>query len=210
MKVVLATTNKNKVKRLKNLLKDLDIELVSLDEINLNIKEPDETADTCGGIAAQKASHYVTYLPKDTLVLTQDDTLSLEGVEECDDPKNHIKEPVVNKYGEFTDEFAIEYYVDLVNKYGGSIPISFHYGHAVAISTNDRNYTKVISSESKLNGRLINEVKDLDKCKGYFLGAILQICINGEWKYWNDLTDDELVIADHDLYLSISKLLKDI
>jgi len=210
-KIIVATTNHNKVKRLKKLLKDLDFELVSLNEVEQNISEPQETAITCGGIAIEKALHYVLHLPKNTIVLTQDDTLSFEGIEESDNPGVHIKKPVVEKYGEFTDENAVDYYIDLANKYGGYIPMSFHYGHAVAIINDDeRNLTKIVSGESVLEARLVNKVNKLETVPNYFMGAIMQVKINDEWIFWNDLTDEQLIESDVDLYKSISKILNEI
>ena len=78
--IVMATTNDNKVKRIKALLKDLEYNIVSLKEINENdIEEPNETANTPGDIAIEKASHYAKYLPNNTIVLTQDDTIIFDG-----------------------------------------------------------------------------------------------------------------------------------
>lgn len=153
--LVIATTNSNKVRRLKLLLKDLDYEILSLNDIVSNIPEPNENANTPVGIAIEKAYHYVEYLPDDTLILTQDDTIQFEGVEDLDNPGVHIKSPVVKKYGEFTDEYAAEYYKNLANKYKGAIPMTFKYGHAVAIKQNNggRKITKIVSGESKLKVR---------------------------------------------------------
>ena len=207
-KVVLATTNINKVKRLKRLLHDLDIELISIDAFDIKVSEPNETGLTCGSIALEKAAHYVQFLPKSTLVLTQDDTIAFDGVSEDDNPGVHIKEPVINKYGEFTDELAIKYYTELADKYGGHIPMTFHYGHAIAMkSENKRNTTKVLSSESKLETRLVNK-SNKEIVKGYFLSSIMKVKINDEWVYHNDLTEEQLIEIDGDLHESIKILLK--
>lgn len=136
-KLVIATTNKNKIDRIKKILKEQNFDIVSFsDIIKDNIEEPLEYAETGLDNALEKAIYYVNYLKKNTLVITQDDTIELIGVEEQDEPKGHIKKPVVDKYGEFTDELAAKYYSDLANKYGGTIPMVFKYGHAVAIMTN--------------------------------------------------------------------------
>jgi inosine/xanthosine triphosphate pyrophosphatase family protein len=209
--IVLATTNHNKVKRLKNLLKKLDIEVIPLNDIKQITEEPQETANTCGGIAIEKALYYVSRLPKNTIILTQDDTISFSGIDEIDNPGVHIKEPVIKKHGEFTDEKAAEYYVDLANKYGGSIPMTFHYGHALAIANDgERNFTKIVASESKLETRLVNHINKLETIPGYFLGAITQVKVDNEWIFWNDLTDEQLIKADIDLYNSISKLVQEL
>lgn len=211
-KIVVATTNQNKVERIKRLLKDTKYEVVSLKEINAeNIEEPKETANTPVKIAIEKAMHYVEYLHTGTIVLTQDDTLKLEGVKEEDDPKLSIKEPVRRKYGKFTDELAAKYYTELATKYGGAIPISFNYGHAIAIKNEqDRNIIKVIGSSSKVQARLTDKINKLEAVPGYFLSAVIEVNINDKWIPYNELNEKELIEIDQDLFCSITNLLKNI
>ena len=211
-KIVVATTNKNKVKRIKELLKGLNYEVLSLEDFNANnIEEPNETKNTPVEIAIEKALHYAKYLPENTIILTQDDTISFEGVREEDNPGMHIKRPVVKKYGEFTDELAAKYYKELADKYGGAIPMTFNYGHAIAIKTREkRNIIKVCGAVSKLEVRLVNRINKLESVPGYFLAALMEANIGGEWVPYNDLKNDELVRLDADLYDSITTLLKNI
>ena len=195
-KIVVATTNKNKVKRIKDLLRNLDYEVVSLEDMNLsNIEDPKETKNTPVEIAIEKALHYVNYMPDDTLVLTQDDTIQFEGIKEEDNPGMHIKEPVVKKYGKFTDELAAEYYKDLAAKYGGSIPMTFRYGHAIVIKENNkRKIINVCGAESKLESKLVNRINKLEKAPGYFLASLMEVKVNGKWVSYNDLEQDILNI----------------
>lgn len=211
-KLVVATTNYNKVQRLKLLLNDLDYEIVALNDIVQTIPEPEENADTPGDIAMEKASYYIKYLPDDTLVLTQDDTIQFEGVEVADNPGVHIKGPVIRKYGEFTDEYGAEYYKNLATKYGGSIPMTFKYGHAVAVkeSNSERKITKIVSAESELKVKLVNEINKLEKSRGYFLAALMEAKVNDKWVKYNELDENTLVELDNDLYNSIKSLLESI
>ncbi len=211
-KIVVATTNQNKVKRLEALLKNLDYEIVSLSDVtNEKIDEPEETGTTPVDIAIEKALYYSKHLPSDMIVLSQDDTIVIEGIKEEDNPGMHIKKPVKEKYGKFTDELAAEYYKSLAEKYGGSIPVYFKYGHAIAIKTNDeRTITKVVSAESILKLRLANKINKLEKTPGYFLASLLEANINGKWIPYNDLDENTLVELDIDLYKSICTLLKNI
>ena len=211
-KLVVATTNNNKVERIKKLLKNLDYEIISLREYdNLNIGEPKETADTPTGIAIEKALYYANKLPEKTLILTQDDTLHFENIRKEDNPGLSIKEPVRKKYGYFTDEYAAEYYKSLAKKYGGTIPVSFRYGHAIAIKKEgERTVTKVIGANSKLEVRLVDKIYKLETVPGYFLSALMEAKVNGEWKKYNDLDEETLVKLDNDLYKSIKTLLENI
>lgn len=211
-KIVIATTNKNKVDRIKKILRSTNFDVVSIsDMVADSIKEPEENANNGIDNAIEKAMYYVNYLPENTIVLAQDDTIELVGVDEEDEPQGHIKRPVINKYGEFTDELAAQYYSDLASKYGGTIPMVFKYGHAVVTVINDdRMRKKILSAESKLEVRLVNKIYKLDKCPGYFLAALMEAKINNEWTPYNDLDEEQLIKLDIDLQNSIISLLKEI
>lgn len=211
-RIIVATTNSNKVKRIKNLLKTLNYEIVSLKDENItNIGEPEETANTNVGIAIEKALYYLNYVPNKTIVLSQDDTIQFEGVSEEDNPGVHIKKPVLEKYGEFTDELAAKYYTELANKYGGFIPMTFKYGHAVAIKKDDgRIVVKVLGAESELKVRLVNKINKLETVPGYFLSAIMEAQVDGKWVPYNELNEDAMRKLDDDLFKSITTLLKNI
>ena len=211
-KIIIATTNKNKVKRIKMLLKGLDYEVLSLADMCAdNIEEPKETGNTPMEIAMQKALHYAEYLPSNTIILSQDDTIIFEGVKKEDNPGTHIKAPVIKKYGNFTDQLAANYYRKLAEKYGGFIPMTFKYGHAVAVKEDEkRKMIKLIGAESKLNARLVNKVNRLEEVPGYFLSALMEVKKDGEWVSYNDLNDAELIKLDEDLYNSITMLLKNV
>lgn len=93
-KILIATTNHNKVSRIKRLLVDASVEIVSLADLPTELPEPAETAGSGIAIAAQKALGYVEHVDDGTIVLTQDDTISFEGVASEDNPGAFIKEPV--------------------------------------------------------------------------------------------------------------------
>lgn len=209
-KIVVATTNKNKVERIKRMLKDLEYNIVGLpDVLKEKIEEPIETAKTPIDIAIEKALYYSEYLPDNTIILTQDDTIEFENIKEEDNPGLHIKSPVIEKYGEFTDELAAEYYKSLAEKYGGVIPIRFRYGHAVAIKEkNERTVKKVFGAESYLSLRIVDRINKLETVSGYFLSALTEAKINNRWIPYNDLDEEKLLELDEDLNSSIRLLLK--
>lgn len=200
-KVLFATTNQQKIKRLGFLT---DTKLVSLKELKYEIKEPEETGKDALDIAILKARYYYSCLKVKMPVLSQDDTLKLQ-VKSQDDPGNHIKEPVIKKYGEFNDKNAIKYYTDLAKKYGGFIPMYFEYGHAVCFSDGEES---IHARKSRLQGRLVSEPHENESTKGYFLSAIMQVQIRGKWKYYSELTPRELIIADSGIAKSLSRLLQ--
>lgn len=212
-KIVIATTNKNKIERIKKMFKGEKYTFVGIDELKIDgLQDIEETQNTPVNIAMEKALYYVNFIPEDCIVLCQDDTLNFEGISVEDDPGLHIKRPVVEKYGEFSDEKAADYYTSLANKYGGSIPVVFNYGHAIGVKENNngRIITKVFGSPSKLEARLVNKINKLETVPGYFLSSIMEVKVDNEWKSYNDLDDETLVSLDFDLYNSISELLKNI
>lgn len=209
--IIIGTTNKNKIKRIKLLFKDEKYIMKDLTCLGNDIAEPIESGSNPIDISIDKAMYYVNYCNEDQIILTQDDTLVFEGVTEKDNPGMHIKEPVEKKYGKFTDELAAEYYTDLAKKYGGQIPITFIYGHSVAMINNKERKTKIIfSAESKLKARIIDKVYKLETVPGYFLSALMQVELDGKWVNYNDLNEEDLIKLDNDLYKSISMLLEKI
>jgi len=199
--ILFATTNKQKVKRLGLLT---PVKLISLADLEYQIAEPDEIGKDALDISIVKARHYWSSLKKKMPVLTQDDTLKLQ-VNDEDNPGAHIKEPVVKKYGEFTDEKAISYYTDMAKKYGGIIPMHFEYGHTICFE--DDGELMLRARKSKLVGRIVTDPKENESTKGYFLSAIMQVNIDNIWKYYSELTPAELVKADSGIAESLKKLL---
>ena len=200
-KVLFATTNQQKIKRLSFLTK---VKLISLNDLEYKIVAPEEIGEDALNISIAKARYYFSCLKEKMSVLTQDDTIKLE-VRPEDDPRNHIKEPVVKKYGEFTDQNAIEYYSDMAKKYGGSIPMYFEYGHALCFTDGEES---VKARKSSLVCRLVAEPHENESTKGYFLSAIKQVEINNEWKYYSELNPSELMIVDSGIKESLEKLLQ--
>lgn len=210
-KILIATTNHNKISRIKRLLADVPVEIISLADLPTELPEPAETADSGIAIAAQKALGYVQYVDEGAVVLTQDDTISFEGVASEDNPGAFIKEPVRLKYGDFTDDNAIKYYTDLAKKYGGTIPMTFRYGHAIAYKTKtDRQRIKIVASSSELSARLVSTPRKPELVPGYFLSSIMQLNINGEWIYYTELNEEQKIKADDDIKISILSLLQEV
>ena len=205
MNIIFATTNSNKTRRVQNLLPST--QMLSLSDFEA-VEDPPEVLSSGISIAAEKSLYYLDKLKLDTnhCVLSQDDTIFFKNVEDQDQPGTSIKAPVVEKYGHFSDENAVEYYAALANKYGGSIDFEFRYGHCVAknsLNNEGRKYINLLSSSSVLKGRLVPETKNLNSCPGYFLAAMILVEVAGEEKYYSELDEKELVIVDADLKYSI-------
>jgi hypothetical protein len=201
MKILIATTNHNKVKRIKSLIEKDNIELISLRELDYKIEEPEETGKNGLENAIIKAKYYHDNLKEKMAVLTQDDTLFLSSVSENDNPQKDIKLPVIKKYGEFTDENAYDYYSNLVKKYNKEyLEFEFQYGHALC----GESFLK--GSKSVLSGRLYHQINHI-RTPGYFLSDMIKVMIDGKWKYYSELSENELIQQDQNIKISIDGII---
>lgn len=112
MKYLLATTNKAKIRYYGTKLKECGIEIVTLNELNIDC-DIDEIGKNPIENAIIKASAYNKLSGMPTIAL--DDGLFLEGVPNDIQPGTHVRR-VNNR--RLNDIEMIEYYIDLVNKYG--------------------------------------------------------------------------------------------
>jgi len=201
MDILFATTNRNKFNRIRKLIKNTDINLISLADLDYKIEEPEENGKDGVENAIVKAKYYFEKLKIKMPVLTQDDTLFLSEVSEEDNPKKDIKLPVIKKYGQFTDEFAYQYYSDLIKKYHPEyLDMEFKYGHAIC----GKNFLE--GSKSSLLGRVYTQI-NTTRTPGYFLADMMKVNICGKWKYYSDLSEEELIQQDSDIKRSINNLL---
>ncbi len=202
MKTILfATTNKNKIARLKNFIQNDKLNIISLDELGYHINEPEESGSTPSQIAANKALYYWSKLKVKIPVLAQDDTIEFLGVKELAGKRLSIKTPVVKEYGEFNDENAIKFYTSIANKYGGEIKMRFNYGFAICVDG------KAKSRKAVLNCKLVNQVsKIIDP--GYFLTSIMRVEIDNKIVFYSELSLDQQARIDNSLARAVSFLLK--
>lgn len=201
MNILIATTNKNKVDRIKRLITDQNINFISLSDLDYKIEEPEENGKDGVENAIIKAKYYFENLKIKMPVLSQDDTLFLSGVSDKDNPKKDIKLPVIKKYGQFNDDLAYKYYLDLVKKYNKEyLEMEFRYGHAIC----GENFLE--GSSSVLPGRLYGQI-NITRTLGYFLADLIKFNVDGIWKYNSDLNEEELVQQDSDIKRSINNLL---
>jgi hypothetical protein len=200
--LLLATTNDNKITRIKKLLKDVDINILTLNDLSFSIEEPEEFGKDAMEIAMNKAKYYWEKTQHQYPVLTQDDTMDFLGnVIPEDDPSTSIKSPVVKAYGEFNTENAITYYSKLSEKYGGAVDFAFRYGHGYAD-------TEVVKgTTSSLYAKLVKEPKGIDQVGKYPLRALTKIKVGETFVYSADATEEEKVLADYDIKRALLELL---
>ena len=115
MKLLIASRNQGKVAIYKELLKDANIEVVSLSDINCSL-EVEETGSTTMENARLKALGYAN--KTGMVVLANDSGLTIEAFRPEDQPGVFVRR--YGGGGELTDEQTIEIYTRLFEEVGGS------------------------------------------------------------------------------------------
>ena len=206
--ILIATTNRGKIMTAKKILTKLGYEGLSFADLGLDLEEPDETKLTAEEIAAEKALGYAKQY-KDLPVLARDDTNMLVGVAEEDDPKNHNKEFVARKAGEYSDENGEKVFAGIAHKYGGEIPTRFDWGYALAWYEEDEiNVVSTLATTGVDRTKIVDKISD-KKVPGFCFAPILKVLIDGEWKYDSELTDEDSWKAYWDIQARAIKSLID-
>lgn len=178
MKYLLATTNKAKIKRYGDNLKQNNIDFITLSDLNLNLNV-DETGNnpTENAIIKAKAYNKATNIP----TIAIDDALFLNNV------PNHIQTGTnVRRVNgkRLNDKEMIEHYISLVNKYGKNGELTGYFKKAVAII----NENDIFTFEYKTNRKFSNKQSSIIN-EGYPL-SLIQI-VEQFIKFKSELTEEE-------------------
>lgn len=179
MQVLLATTNKAKIKYYGNKLKEKGVDLVTLEELGISC-DVDETGNNPieNAIIKAKAYYEVSHIP--TIAL--DEGLFLENVPEEKQPGTHVRR-VNNR--RLNDKEMIDYYISLVNKYGKNGKLLGYFLKGVAIIDDNHN---IYTFDYKANRCFTNkQSKIIDE--GYPLASIQIIPSLNKFK--SELTKEE-------------------
>lgn len=139
-KVLFATTNPAKVVRFKEALLEHDIDLISIKDLDQeNQIDVDETSNDPLDNAYLKAKAYYDKLKMPTIAM--DCTLYLEDVPDEAQPGSHVRRINGKR---LSDKEMIEYYSNLVSKYGkdydGEKRIYSAWKYGLVILDNDKRY----------------------------------------------------------------------
>lgn len=178
MKYLLATTNKAKIRYYGTKLREQGIEIVTLEDLNIKCNV-DETGKNPIENAIIKASAYNQISGMPTIAL--DEGLFLKGVPDHIQPGTHVRRVNGKR---LNDIEMIEYYIDLVNKYGENGILKGYFLKGVAIVSQGNTYT----FECKAN-RCFTNKKSAVIDEGYPLASI-QI-ISSLNKFKSELTLEE-------------------
>ncbi len=177
MKVLFATTNLAKIRKYKEALKEKGIELITIKDLDfkLDIEENGKNAIENAYIKA-KTYYDATQMP----TIGMDNCLFIEGLPEEKQPGTQVRR--VNGK-ELTDEEMINYYTNLIKKYGGKLTAKWVYGMVICNGKETKKY-----SWSKSDFYLVDKPCQ-KRNPGYPLDSISVMPENNQ--YWLELTDED-------------------
>jgi hypothetical protein len=150
------------------------------------LEEPAETLADAENIAREKAMGYARQY-HEMPVLARDDTVVLVGVDEEDDPKNHNKEFVARKMGEYSDENGLKVFAGIAKKYGGEVPIIFSWGYALAWWEGGK--LRCVSGLAQKRARLVEKASEV-MISGYCFAAATVVEVDGVERYDSELSEE--------------------
>ncbi len=174
MKILYGTTNPAKLNSMREWLSELDIELVSLNDMQGEIPEVDETGDTPLENAELKARAY--YKAFGMPVFSCDSGLYFDSLPEFS-PKVHVRN-VNGKH--LTDDEMIEYYGGLAAKYGDIVA---RYRNAICFVLDEHHIYTEFSDDISWDPFLITAVPHEKRVDGYPLDSLSKYIENGEYCY---------------------------
>ena len=199
MKILYGTTNPAKIQYMRDILKDLDIEVIGLKDTNLSLEAVEEIGNNPLENARIKAFEYHKHT--NMAVFSCDTGLYIEGLESDKQPGVYVRR--INGR-ELTDEEMITYYSNIAKNLGGKVKAQ--YKNAICLIVNDNETYEYdgesISSKKFILSKDIHQVRN----EGFPLDSI-SIDIKTK-KYFVELdldNDEEHIEINEEAYINFFK-----
>lgn len=198
MDVLFATHNKSKLKHYKSELESFGINVLSLDDLGIELDVKESALDTKEN-AIKKATEYykVAKIP----TVSVDDGLVFENVPDELQPGPYVRR--IDGKNASTDEELLEHYIKIVDRYGidGKLNGKWVKGIAIVKSEND-----VKSLSFNVEKIFVNELSN-KRHEGYPLDSMsITPYFN---KYTVDLTEEENLLLKEKTNSELIRFLKD-
>lgn len=180
MKLIYATKNKSKIKHMNKMLDGTAFEVIGLDQVELDVIEPEENGNTPLENATMKAVGY--YKQLGVPVYSTDSALYFEGVSDEDQPGVHIKR--INGQNLKGKDFQ-KYYIEIAKKYGGKIKAK--YINAICVVFDEENIYQYDEEDVHSEEFLIVSNPHPFFEEGFPLNSLSVHIESG--KYYNDMKD---------------------
>jgi len=189
MKLLYGTTNNGKLQAMKNALKDFDIELIGLNDLEGELPQITEDGTTPLENAELKARAYFEafHMP----VFSCDSGLYFEELNAEEQPGLQVRR--INGK-ELTDEEMIAYYAALAEKHGGKI--TGRYRNAIYfILEENRHYSSMDMSMATEPFALVTKAHE-KRVKGFPLDSLSVDIVSGKYYYDLDVKDVSTSVDD--------------
>ncbi len=171
MKVLFATTNPAKIKKYSEKLQEKNIEVLTIKDLGINLKI-EENGKNALENAYIKAKTY--YDATKIITIGMDNNLFIEELPEEEQPGTHVRR--INGK-ELNDEEMIEYYSNLVKKYGKKLTAKWVYGMVIYNGSETKEYTWHKSHfyfvdtpcEKRNPGYPLDSISIMPECNKYFV-----------------------------------------
>jgi len=189
MKLLYGTTSNGKLQAMKNALKDFDIELIGLNDLEGELPQITEDGTTPLENAELKARAYFEafHMP----VFSCDSGLYFEELNAEEQPGLQVRR--INGK-ELTDEEMIAYYAALAEKHGGKI--TGRYRNAIYfILEENRHYSSMDMSMATEPFALVTKAHE-KRVKGFPLDSLSVDIVSGKYYYDLDVKDVSTSVDD--------------
>lgn len=183
MKLLYGTTNKAKLEVMKNATKDLDIEIISLNEIERALPRIEENGKTPLENAKIKARAY--YEAFQMPVFSCDSGLYFDELEDEEQPGIHVRR--VNGR-ELSDEEMTEYYASLARMHGGKL--TGRYRNAIYFILDENAHYSSMDMSIATEPFILSSVPHPKRVEGFPLDSLSIDMKTGEYYY--DLEEKEV------------------
>lgn len=195
-KLLIGTGNKTRLEYVNGILKDLSLEIVGLNELEIHTRV-EENGSTPLENSLMKANGYyeISKLP----TLSIDAGLYIDKFPESKQPGLHVKRIGVDKE-EVSDDVMLDYYISELNKYGGESDGHWEIAISLVLSPTDI-FTTIYKRKTKFT-----TAKSESYSENEPLNTIQIDTKTG--KYVSDLSVDEKMDAQADLVNHIYEFVK--
>ncbi|MBR6535898.1 MAG: hypothetical protein IKT67_01745 [Lachnospiraceae bacterium] len=189
MKILYGTTNNGKLQAMKNVLKDFDIELIGLNDLEGELPKIREDGKTPLENAEIKARAY--FKAFGIPVFSCDSGLYFEELIEEEQPGLHVRR-VGGK--ELTDEDMIEYYATLAGKHGGKI--TGRYRNAIYFILDEKHHYSSMDMSIATEPFVLVEKPHEKRVKGFPLDSLSVDIATGKYYYDLEVKDVSTSVDD--------------
>jgi Ham1 family len=186
-RLIFATTNQSKVNRLKQMLSNSEIDIVTLNEFkHLNLIEPEEYGNSESENATIKAKFYKSQLGPESIILSQDDGVYTPDLPLYLQAGKDIKATIAANMGEFNRVNTIAYWQYIANIYpetACNIRVAF-----CLYDTHIEHFEVIIKCRFRTNNSNIESLLD-----GDLLSPFVETLVEGNYKCFQDFTDQDYI-----------------